>query len=161
MLSPNNSPEGDSMNLQDEQVQTPQDESSMPNLGRRIFITNIGIAATVLTATACQPGGSDTGKVGTPDLQLPDEMVEVTASIVWIPDGTPVEGAKIYDQAKNTFIGETGKDGKFVFQTKNGTVVRLVEPKYGQQQALRIIQGERTPNKNIRVAGVAEGWTIK
>jgi hypothetical protein len=95
-----------------------------------------------------------------PGLQLPPEPVDVTVKIVWLPDGAPVEGASVFKHQENELIGKANKDGIYASQIQNGTILRLVEPKYGQQQALRVVQGEREPNKNIRVSRVGEGWTL-
>lgn len=88
-----------------------------------------------------------------------DEDVEVTVKIVWLMDGTPVDNAIIFDHKDNKEIGKTDKEGLFQTILKDGTVLRLVEPNYGQQQAIRVVQGERIPQKSIRISRVGEGWT--
>jgi hypothetical protein len=138
----------------------PVSDSNMDNDRRKFIKTNVAIAASLVSVTAI--GGTIEKSEGHPDLnmKLPNEEVEVIVDIKWVPSDEPVDGASIYDHVPNTLLGKTGKDGKFVFRTKNGTVLRLVEPKYGLQQALRVVQGERVSSKDIRVSRVGEGWTL-
>lgn len=125
-------------------------------LKRRSFVTGIGLTAIVLSGCASTV---TTPKQAAP-LDLPDGFVEVTVDIVWTNrGGAPVEGAKVFEHATNKLLGETGKDGKLKLLVQNGTVLRLTEPNYGQQQALRLVQGELVPNAKIRVARAGEGWT--
>ncbi|MCB2262130.1 MAG: hypothetical protein LGR52_04220 [Candidatus Thiosymbion ectosymbiont of Robbea hypermnestra] len=99
-------------------------------------------------------------KLSISDIALPKEDVEVTVEISWVPSGDPVEGARVFDHLPNLLLGRTGKDGKFTTKVANGTVLRLVEPKYGLQQALRVVQGELHAQNDIRIARVGEGWTL-
>jgi hypothetical protein len=78
-----------------------------------------------------------------------------------VKPGDPVVGAKVYDHLPNVFLGKTDKNGELVLKIKNGTVVRLVEPEYGEQQALRVVQGELTPGSDVRKGRAGEGWTVR
>lgn len=138
-----------------------------PNGTRRSFLkTNIGVVAAVLVSGRAALGEAtkDDSQCAAlrgivENLNLPNGPVDVTAAIAWA-DGKPVVGAKVIDHCSNQLVGVTGSDGKLQFSTQNGAILRLVEPKYGQQQALRIVQGELKPNSINRVAIVGEGWTI-
>ena len=93
-------------------------------------------------------------------LNLPEGDVEVTVAIEWMPDGEPVVGASVFDHSENSLLGKTDEAGKLVATVPNGSIIRLVEPEYGQQQALRLTQGELVNGRDVRVARMGEGWTI-
>lgn len=128
------------------------------HLSRRSFAATLTFAGVTVVPELITNANAQTGSAQ--DLKLPQEPVEVTVKIVWLPSGDPVEGASVFRHSANELLGRTGKDGTFNTQLPNGTVVRLVEPKYGQQQALRVVQGEREPTKSVRISRVGEGWTI-
>lgn len=134
--------------------------SNQVDAGRRsMLVTSIGLTALVSTGCATQAGPTKSQSLGA-DLKLPAGLVEVQIEILWTNmGGAPVVGAKVFEHEVNKLLGETGKDGKLTITVENGTVLRLVEPSYGQQQALRLVQGALVPNKSVRVAAVAEGWT--
>ncbi|WP_189008757.1 hypothetical protein, partial [Deinococcus roseus] len=48
----------------------------------------------------------------------------------------PVQGALVFDNATNTLLSSTNEQGVAHLKAKDGQVLRVVEPKYGQQQAL-------------------------
>lgn len=128
------------------------------HLSRRAFAASLTFVGATVVPELIADASADTGTG--PDLNLPEEPVDVTVEIVWLPDGAPVEGASVFRHPNNELFGRTGKDGMFITQLPNGTLLRLVEPTYGQQQALRVVQGERRPNRGIRVSRLGEGWTL-
>lgn len=100
-------------------------------------------------------------------LKLPKTYVETHVSITW-GDGQPVVGAKVFDHRKNILLGVTGKNGDLLLTVPNGMLLRLVEPNYGQQQSLRIVQGKKKNDREMMAATgtspyyavLAEGWTL-
>jgi hypothetical protein len=100
------------------------------------------------------------------------EEVDVLITVEWEnkvkEDGSKevVSDVRVFDHAPNTLLGKTDKNGEIHVRAKNGTTLRLVEPKYGEQQALILVSGRRrTPDLNIPgngelVMDYAEGWTI-
>ena len=123
---------------------------------RRTFAATLVGAAAAISLTNPADAQTPPGN----NLSLPDEPVEVTVSIVWLPGGGPVAGASVFAHQTNELLGRTGRDGLITLTVRNGSILRLVEPTYGQQQALRLVQGARSANRPIRVAAVGEGWTI-
>ena len=88
-----------------------------------------------------------------------DATVDVEVEITW-DDESPVVGARVYEHVPNSFLGTTGEDGKLSFKSKNGTIIRLVEPEYGIQQALRTVSAKYNAAGDNYVAGMGEGWTL-
>lgn len=119
----------------------------------------VGIAASIIGVEALAET-KNSKSLNVPDLNLPPGVVSVTVEILWIPSNKPVEGARVYDHKPNKLIGKTDENGQLKFESENGTIIRLVEPEYGLQQALRIVQGELRSNSDIRVASMGEGWTL-
>jgi hypothetical protein len=126
-------------------------------VSRRTFAASLSVAA---VGAVVSPESAKAQFPLSGDLRLPDELVDVTVHIVWVPTGAPVLGASVFKHVSNELLGKTDKRGNYRTKQPNGTVLRLVEPKYGQQQALRVVQGEREPRSPIRVCRVGEGWTI-
>ncbi len=100
-------------------------------------------------------------------LKMPKAFVETHVGITW-SDGKPVIGAKVFDHRNHQLLGLTNQFGKLLVTVPNGTLLRLVEPNYGQQQALIIVQGKRKNDKELLsttstspyFAVVTGGWTI-
>ena len=126
------------------------------DITRRDFASALIVGGSVVASATSAKADSHS------ELELggPEGPVEVTVSIVWLPEGDPVVGASVYEHEENTLLGKTDEAGKFITTVPNGTVLRLVEPAYGKQQALRLVQGELSPSRSIRVSAVGEGWTI-
>jgi len=93
------------------------------------------------------------------------DQVDVQIKIQW-NNGTAVKDSRVYDHIPNRFLGATNADGVFFFTAANGTVIRLVEPRYGIQQALFAVRGEtrrdgvKVSGDNALVMAYAEGWTL-
>lgn len=100
-------------------------------------------------------------------LNMKKTMVDTLVEITW-SDGTPVVGAKVFDHRQNTLLGVTDRDGKLLLNVLNGTLLRLVEPDYGQQQSLRLVQGKKKSEQEMMAINspneysvvMAEGWTL-
>jgi hypothetical protein len=80
---------------------------------------------------------------------------------VYYPEnGNSVEGARVYDNTTNELLSVTRVDGRAEFFVSYGTELRVVEPKYGIQQAIIKI-----PNKDRIVATTQSetllGWTVR
>lgn len=101
-----------------------------------------------------------------------EQEVDVLITVEWEnkvrEDGSNevASDVRVFDHTPNTLLGKTDKNGQIHVRAKNGTTLRLVEPKYGEQQALILVSGQpRTPDLNIPgnselVMDYAEGWTI-
>lgn len=88
------------------------------------------------------------------------EDVQVTVKIQWANSGKPVVGANIFNHQTNVLLAKTGKSGAATFTAKDGDILRLVEPKYGKQQALKYVQGNRQFNAKGRVSTLGEMWVL-
>jgi hypothetical protein len=63
----------------------------------------------------------------------------------------PVQGANVFDNETNELLATTGNDGYARLKAYDGQVVRIVEPDYGQQQAILTysssdVQAQSGPN---------------
>ncbi|TBY57684.1 hypothetical protein E0H39_29710 [Rhizobium leguminosarum bv. viciae] len=122
---------------------------------RRVLLsTSLGIiAATVAMREASAQVSAD------------GQRVDVLINIKW-NDGKGVEGARVFDHIPNRLLGETNAAGEFFFTADLGTVIRLVEPKYGLQQSLFHVAGtprtekSTVPGANAMTSSFAEGWTL-
>jgi hypothetical protein len=68
-----------------------------------------------------------------------DGQVRQKVSVKWT-DMTPVVGAKVFDNTTNMLLGVTGRKGSVAVKTSVGAVLRIVEPDYGQQQAVIVVK---------------------
>lgn len=75
-------------------------------------------------------------------------FVETHVSIVW-SDQKPVVGAKVFHHYGNQLLGVTDTAGYLLLTVPNGTVIRMVDPTYGQQQALHIVQAQKKSNRQM------------
>ena len=59
-------------------------------------------------------------------------------------DAGPVEGVRVFNHNTNKLLGKTGKDGVLVIKgLPNGTQIRLVEPEYGAQQSIMVVNARK------------------
>lgn len=84
--------------------------------------------------------------------------VEVTITIVWSDDGSPVTNATIYDARTNKLLSGMDENGQAVVRAKEGDVLRLQDNVYGMQSVLKTVQGNRVFAENIKVMFTGELW---
>lgn len=100
-------------------------------------------------------------------LKMPKVMVETQISITW-SDGSAVIGAKVFDHRSNTILGVTNQFGKLTLTVPNGSLLRIVDPNYGQQQSLRLVQGKKKNDRELMATSstspyssvLVEGWSL-
>lgn len=122
--------------------------------GRRQLVLGAGVLS-VAFATGCstqaQGGGLSTLAKGDP--------VRVDIELLW-QDGKGVEGASVFLHDANQLLGKTDKSGRLSVTAPEGSVLRLVEPNYGRQQALKYVQGNRKPGVAGKVTLLGEMWVL-
>ena len=132
------------------------------------FVIPVSFTTSSLGADASLTEDAHAAQQGLVDsLGMKRVWVETHVSITW-SDDKPVVGAKVFDHRTNTLLGVTDGTGRLLLTVINGTVLRLVEPTYGQQQSLRIVQGKQKTNKEMMSAtstsnysaGIVDIWII-
>ena len=128
------------------------------HIARRIlFVTCVTIAAAMFfeTPALAQSQRSIADHDIRNALQLEDFLVETHISIRWA-DEKPVIGAKVIDHHTNVLLGLTDGAGSLLLTVRNGTVLRMVDPAYGQQQALHFVQGrKKSPREMMATTGTS------
>jgi hypothetical protein len=88
------------------------------------------------------------------------EQVRQTV-VVKLTDESPVAGVKVFDNSTNQLLGVTDESGSVEVTTIIGAVLRIVEPGYGVQQALRTVQAAPSDGWTNRAAAViSKYWVI-
>lgn len=59
-------------------------------------------------------------------------------------DAGPVEGVRVFNHDTNDLLGKTDKEGVLIVKgLPNGTKIRLVEPEYGAQQSIMVVNARK------------------
>ena len=91
-------------------------------------------------------------------------LVYTLINVTITKDNSPVKDVNIFENSTNTLIGKTKEDGKFDLYAKEGTVIRIVEPKYGLQSKIFTVKrtSDKAPlGKKMLVGdGGQVGWTL-
>ena len=82
------------------------------------------------------------------ELKIAAVWVETRVQIRW-SDEKPVIGAKVFDHRSGALLGVTDGSGQLLLTVPNGTVLRMIDPVYGQQQALYLVQGTRKDTRQM------------
>ena len=144
---------------------------SIVNLNMKLVASFFAVITTLISTPALAEANRAVAELDNMDfselLGMRKTLVDTHVSITW-DDGTPVVGAKVFEHRNNTLLGITNSDGKLLLSVLNGTLLRLVEPDYGQQQSLRIVQGKKKGAQEMAIAPgsseysviMAEGWSL-
>ena len=89
-------------------------------------------------------------------LKLKAAWVEATVKVRW-SDESPVVGAKVFDHRAHRLLGQTDTNGVLIALVPNGTLLRIVDPNYGQQQAMHLVQGKKQTDTEMRTAAAMGG----